>query len=100
MSSKPGRVFPAFGEPPERQKAAGFERLPPSPGSTRRNLRLEPLAAAPIRAAVAVVAIPVQTTTPAAVVAVTVKAAVRAHAAHATVVAPAFPAAETVFHMG
>src|SRR5882672_10050847 len=63
---------------------------------------LEPLAAAPIRAAVAIVAIPVETTTPAAVVAVTVKAAVRAHTAlpHTAVVAPAFAAAKTVLHVG
>src|SRR4051795_12814014 len=54
---------------------SGFRRYRDRPAES---LYLEPFAAAPIRAAIAVVAIPVETVTPAAVVAVTV----RPHAAH------------------
>src|SRR5882757_5088078 len=59
MSSKPSRVFPAFGEVPGRQKAAGFQRLPPLSGIAPGNARSEPLGAALVRGAIAVVTVAV-----------------------------------------
>src|SRR4051812_34875669 len=98
MSSKPERVFPAFGGPPERQKAAEFQRLPPIPGKPPGSAAgSEPFGPATVRAAVAIIAIPVEIAAAGAVVAV----ATPVHAAHPhPVVAPAlFPAAEPA-HMG
>ena len=51
MSSKAGRVFPDFGEAPGRQKAAGFQRLPPIFGIASGNRRSEPLGPAAVRPA-------------------------------------------------
>src|SRR5947208_13102628 len=95
MSSKPERVFPAFGEPRNGKKPLDFSGFRRHRDRPAESCCLESLGAALIRAAVAVVAIPVEAATPAAIVAVTVKAAVRTHASGAhPVVTPAFPAAE------
>src|SRR4051812_5784699 len=97
MSSKPGGVFPAFGGPQERRKAAGFQRLPPMSEVVPGNGRSEPFRPPSIRAAVAVQAVAVKAAIPAAAVAIPV----HSHAAHAhAVVPPAALTAEPAFHMG
>src|SRR6478736_9037209 len=89
MSSKPDQVFPGFGGPAERLKAAGFQRLPQMFGSRPCGGASEPFGAAPVRAAIPVIA----------VAAIAVKVAVHAHFALEPVMAPAFPAAKPV-HAG
>src|SRR4051794_23088303 len=73
MSSKPEGVFPAFSGRPGRQKAAGFQRLPPMSRLAPGNIRSEPLRAALIRGAVPVVAVAVIATFAAAIVAIPLK---------------------------
>src|SRR6185369_10047775 len=85
MSSKPGQVFPGFGGPPERQKAAGFQRLLSMFGSKPDRGLSEPLGAATVRSTIPVITV-------AAIAAVAVKIPVPTHFALEPVVAPAFPA--------
>src|SRR5258707_1791860 len=73
MSSKPEGVLPAFGGAAGRQEAAGFQRLPPPSGQLPGNARSEPLRAALVRPAIAVVAVAVIAAFPAAIVAIPLK---------------------------
>src|SRR4051812_2972643 len=76
MSSKGGQVFPAFAGGRERPKAAGFQRLPPLSGLLRPNAGSEPLRAALVGGAIAVVAVAVIAAVAAAVVAIPVEIAI------------------------
>src|SRR6478752_962173 len=98
MSSKPGGVFPAFGGDPGKQKAAGFQRLPPMLPMARRNRLSEPLRAAAVRPAVTIIAVAIVAAIPATIVAIPV----HAHPAHAHTAAmpPTLSPAEAVLHMG
>src|SRR6478752_5441224 len=93
MSSKPGGVFPAFGGDPGKQKAAGFQRLPPMLPMARRNRLSEPLRAAAVRPAVTIIAVAIVAAIPATIVAIPVHA-------HPAAMPPTLSPAEAVLHMG